>query len=198
MDRPTYIPEKAWNIMSNANKQEFFKNQKVQHVINLDCDTEEFLEKKENYINFYKNKLFELENGYWQIQNNWKRKQLQLIDVNNNNIPNKIYKLYYEYPTDNLNNIDYYELFIDGREYNKFGSNILLNEWDTPREYIILIYIKNNKYPICYKYYFSDYIKNITKKNIGLNNDSNIELILLKTKNDIIDLNAQIFILQNM
>ena len=38
MERPTYIPLRAWNIMSDTDKKEFFKNQKVQHIITIDSD----------------------------------------------------------------------------------------------------------------------------------------------------------------
>ena len=40
MERPTYMPLKAWNIMSDADKKEFFKNQKVQPVITIDSDSD--------------------------------------------------------------------------------------------------------------------------------------------------------------
>ena len=43
-----------------------------------------------------KNKLFTIQHGYWVVRNNWRRQQLQLVDVNSKNIPNKVYKLYYD------------------------------------------------------------------------------------------------------
>lgn len=224
MERPTYIPQEAWDIMTDYNKQEFFKNQKVKPIIAIDSDSDEInienvpnveiklenvnLEnfkqqsilnnkKKQNkrYIDFYKNKIFELKHGYWQIKNSWRREQLQLVNKDDTNIPNKVYNLYYEYPT-NINNITYYKLFIDGREINKFNNNILLNEWDEPREYIILIFIKNNKYPICYEYNFSDYSKYNFKKNIGYTTDfsKNLE----KQEEAIKHFEAQIFILEHL
>ena len=157
MERPTYIPQVAWNIMTDANKREFFKKQKIQHpIINLegDYDTDINIIKKETfvkreklnhkeetkktYVNFYKNKLFEIQHGYWVIKNNWRREQLQLVNTNNVNIPNKIYKLHYDFSI-LIDNIVCYKLFLDGREINKFDNNILVNEWNIPREYIILI-----------------------------------------------------------
>ena len=210
MHRPTYIPVEAWNLMSNNDKNTFFKNQKVNYVINIDSDSDEPVEKtdikneilnnveelKKTYIDYYKNKLSELKYGYWKIRNNWKREQLQLINKDNINIPNKIYKLHYEYPIDNINNINYYKLFVDGREINKFDYNILLNEWDIPKEYIILIYLNNSKYPICYEYCFSEYAISIIKQKNGYNIDLNTNY--LKIKDNIMYFNYQIFILQNL
>tara|TARA_Y100000741_G_scaffold298172_1_gene239173 strand:- start:4162 stop:4845 length:684 start_codon:yes stop_codon:yes gene_type:complete len=227
MERPSYIPQEAWDIMTDYNKQEFFKNQKVKPIIAIDSDSDEInienvpnveiklenvnLEnfkqqsisnkKKQNkrYIDFYKNKIFELKHGYWQIRNNWRREQLQLVNEDNTKIPNKVYNLYYEYPI-NINNITYYKLFVDGREINKFNNNILLNEWNEPREYIILIFIKNNKYPICYEYKFSDYSQYNFIKNIGYITDlnKNLNKNLKKQEEAIKHFEAQIFILEHL
>ena len=228
MERPTYIPLEAWNIMTDYNKQEFFKNQKIKPIIAIDSDSDEFIienvpnveikleninlekfkqksilnnktKKIKIYTDFYKNKIFELKHGYWQIKNSWRREQLQLINEDDTNIPNKVYNLYYDYPT-NINNITYYKLFIDGREINKFNNNILLNEWDEPREYIILIFTKNNKYPICYEYNFSDYSKYNFKKNIGYTTDlnKNLNKNLQNIKDDMKHFEAQIFILEHL
>ena len=252
MHKPSYIPQNAWNIMSNKNKTEFFKNQKIYEIINIDSDNDEYIikenkpeiklenkpeiklenkpeiklenkpeikleikpeikleikpeikpeilnnkeESKKTYINYYKNKLFELQNGCWIIRNSWRRKQLQVVNIDNLNIPNKVYKLYYDIPI-NLENIVNYTLFLDGREIDKLHSNILLNEWNTPREYIILIYLKNNKYPICYEYCFSNYSETIFKQNNGYNIELNKKFI--QHKEDIKNLESQIFILQNL
>lgn len=218
MERPTYIPLRAWNIMSDNDKKELFKNQKVQTIITINSDTDDLTseniikvetkqenitntslnntkEQKKTYINFYKNKLFELKHGSWKIRNNWRREQLQLINKDNVNIPNKVYNLYYEYPL-NINNITSYKLFLDGREINNFNHNILLNEWNEPREYIMLIYLKNNKYPICYEYHFSDYSKLLVKEQNGYNiyDNQNLQNI----KDDMKYFEAQIFILENL
>mgnify|MGYP000940861955 FL=1 len=205
MERPSYIPQKAWDIMTDYNKQEFFKHQKVKPIITIDSDSDEISiknnKKKQNniYIDFYKNKIFELKHGYWQIRNSWRREQLQLVNEDNTNIPNKVYNLYYEYPI-NINNITYYKLFVDGREINKFNNNILLDEWNEPREYIILIFIKNNKYPICYEYKFSDYSQYNFKKNIGYITDlnKNLNKNLEEQKEAIKHFEAQIFILEHL
>lgn len=218
MERPTYIPLRAWNIMSDNDKKEFFKNQKVQPIITIDSDSDDSTsenitkveikqenitntnlnntkEQKKTYINFYKNKLFELKHGCWKIRNNWRREQLQLINKDNVNIPNKVYNLYYDYPL-NINNITSYKLFLDGREINNFNHNILLNEWNEPREYIMLIYLKNNKYPICYEYHFSDYSKLLVKEQNGYNIDENQNL--QNIKDDMKHFEAQIFILEHL
>ena len=203
--------------MSDNDKKEFFKNQKAQTIITIDSDTDDSTSenitkveiKQENitntslnntkeqkiYINFYKNKLFELKHGYWKIRNNWRREQLQLINKDNVNIPNKVYNLYYEYPL-NINNLTSYKLLLDGREINNFNHNILLNEWNEPREYIMLIYLKNNKYPICYEYHFSDYSKLLIKQQNGYNIDENQNL--QNIKDDIKHFEAQIFILEHL
>ena len=220
MERPTYMPLKAWNIMSDADKKEFFKNQKVQPVITIDSDSDSDdstsqniikvdikkenitqpslnnrIEQKKIYINFYKNKLFELKHGYWKIRNSWRREQLQLINKDNVNILNKVYNLHYEYPV-NIDNITNFKLFLDGREINKFDNNIVLNEWDNPREYVMLIYLENNKYPICYEYHFSDYAKLLIKQQKGwnINENQNLE----KITDDMRHFNSQIFILENL
>lgn len=228
MERPSYIPQNAWDIMTDYNKQEFFKHQKVKPIITIDSDSDEIsiknspnveikleninLEKFKQksilnnktkkikiYTDFYKNKIFELNHGYWQIRNSWRREQLQLVNEDNTNIPNKVCNLYYEYPI-NINNITYYKLFVDGREINKFNNNILLDEWNEPREYIILIFIKNNKYPICYEYNFSDYSKYNFKKNIGYTTDlnKNLNKNLEEQKEAIKHFEAQIFILEHL
>ena len=154
---------------------------------------------KKIYINYYKNRLFELCNGCWVIKNDWTNTQIQIYDSENINIesvPIKVYKLYYDLPI-NIENIINYKLFLDGREIDKFDNNILLNEYDIPREYIILIYLKNNIYPICYEYCFSFYSQTIFKKNVGYNiNLINKELV--KQKEQIVHFEAQIFILQNL
>ncbi len=208
MDKPTYIPSEAWNIMTDTEKKEFFKNQKEQTIITIDSDSDDCIsenikktdlnntkEQKKTYINFYKNKLFELKYGYWIIRNSWRRKQLHLINKDNVNIPRKVYNLYYEYPI-NVNTITSYKLFVDGREINKFDNNVILNEWDEPREYVMLIYLKNNKYPICYEYHFSDYTKLHIKQKKEYNIDENVNL--QKIIDNITYCNSQIFILENL
>lgn len=154
---------------------------------------------KKKYINYYKDQLFELCHGCWVIKNDWTNAQIQIYDSGNINIesvPIKVYKLYYELPI-NIENIINYKLFLDGREIDKFDNNILLNEYDIPREYIILIYLKDNKYPICYEYCFSFYSQTIFKQNVGYN----INLInkkLMNEKEQMVHFEAQIFILQNL
>ena len=60
----------------------------------------------------------------------------------------------------------------------------------------MLIYLKNNKYPICYEYHFSDYSKLLVKEQNGYNiyDNQNLQNI----KDDMKYFEAQIFILENL
>lgn len=116
----------------------------------------------EDLIEYYKNELFELTNGCWILKTNkwknpydnrWNRK-LIIDKIDNIDISHKIYKTYMELPID-FTNISHYELYLDNREINSFHGKVLLNVWNIPREYTILIYFNNYKYPICYQYKFS-------------------------------------------
>ena len=60
----------------------------------------------------------------------------------------------------------------------------------------MLIYLENNKYPICYEYHFSDYAKLLIKQQKGwnINENKNLE----KITDDMRHFNSQIFILENL
>ena len=104
------------------------------------------------------------------------------------NIKYKIYTNYDVFRLEN-ENIERYELYIDGRETNNFDGKILYDEWDNIREYIVLIYLKNNKYPICYEYKFSKLQYNNEKYN-----NEEYEKIIEEKK----ELEFKLFILNNI
>ena len=147
------------------------------------------LEEIKKFKEYYNNKLNELTKGCWILKDTWHRRQIQLINTTNmKNIKYKIYVNYNILPLEKQNIVKY-ELYIDGRETNNFDGKILYDEWDNIREYIVLIYLKNNKYPICYEYKFSILQYNNEKYN---NNEYN------KIMEEKTELEFKLFMLNNM
>lgn len=182
INRPEYIPLKAWELMSQKNKEDFYKNSKKKEIIDLTKEENQDIEKKniknemeifklnsleeiKTFKEYYNNKLNELTKGCWILKDKWNRKQIQIVNTTYmKNIKYKIYTNYNILPLEN-ENIERYELYIDSRETNNFDGKILYDEWDNIREYIVLIYLKDNKYPICYEYNFSKLQYNNEKYN---------------------------------
>tara|TARA_Y100000741_G_scaffold364611_1_gene356248 strand:+ start:1045 stop:1566 length:522 start_codon:yes stop_codon:yes gene_type:complete len=141
---------------------------------------------KNTLIQYYKNRIFEINFGFWQLNTGiW-----NTINIYNNNSITYPFKIYHNYTFLPLifNNIDYYILYINGEQTN-FPLNI--HNFNKTPNYDILIYFTNSKYPIHYTFKFGDMIKYthfIKKNNYKFIQNMNDNIMLF---------NSLLFLLQN-
>ena len=111
----------------------------------------------------------------------------------NKEYPFKIHKKYDDLPI-HFPNISHFILYINGIECNSFTGKIINNKrYNRPCSYDILIYFKEQKYPIHYTYKFGDYVLiNYKKKD----KDYKQSIILLNDK--IMEINSKIYLLDNV
>ena len=142
---------------------------------------------KDILIKFYNNLLFEINYGSWILNNNGFQNGHKLISkINNKNLPNKVYSHFY-YPPIYFNDIENIKYFINSKETSRFTNNLeFYTKTNIPKNYSILIKLKNIDYYICYDYYFSktkypDHRFSINIENIEKNKkDIEFKIYILK------------------
>ena len=150
------------------------------------------IKKKIDFIRYYKNELFELENGCWVLNKNGRSSGHHTIfKLDNVYLPEKIYNKFNQVPIYSpiIENIKY---LIDNCEVESFNSRILYKKDNkTPRQYSVLLKFEgkgfNNRFYVCYDYEFS--------KLKYPNPHKNDPYYTQKTKNDI---EYKLFVLENL
>ena len=146
---------------------------------------------KKDLVEYYTNKLFEIQYGYYELHTGiWNGVSML---HSNKEYPFKIHKKYDDLPI-HFPNISHFILYINGIECNSFTGKIINNKrYNRPCSYDILIYFKEQKYPIHYTYKFGDYVLiNYKKKD----KDYKQSIILLNDK--IMEINSKIYLLDNV
>jgi hypothetical protein len=197
--RPHYIPVCAWNLMSESDKSEFYKNIKTTSVdeqlkINSKIITQNSINFEENnikkkFITHYNNELFELTKGYWELclENTILSNQLRIIKL-----PKKIYHTYETIPT--FNDMLKYKLYVDEQEINTFTGKLLINKFNKPCVYTIQVFFKDYTH-VNYKYKFGEhYLYHYFR--LSLNTEDTQKYELLNKKKT--ELESQLFLLNHI
>ena len=116
--------------------------------------------KKEDFITFYKNELFELEYGCWVLNKTGRScGHHTVFKLDNVFLPDKIYNKFNQIPIYSpiIYDIKY---MIDNCNVDSFDNKILYKKDNkTPRKYSVLLKFDgpgfNNRFHICYDYEFS-------------------------------------------
>ena len=124
------------------------------------CDNLVTNNKKEDYINYYKNELFELEYGCWTLNKTGRSCGYHTVfKLHNVHLPNKIYNKFNQIPiyTPIIEDIKY---MIDNCVVDSFDNKLLYKKDNkTPRKYSVLLKFEgngfNNRFYVCYDYEFS-------------------------------------------
>lgn len=149
--------------------------------------------KKEYFKNYYKNLLFELENGCWILNKTGRSCGYHTVfKLDNVCLPNKIYNKFNQIPiyTPIIEDIKY---MIDNCIVNSFDNKVLYKKDNkTPKKYSVLLKFDgqgfNNRFYVCYDYEFG-------KLNFPfLKSESDLDCIE-KTKKDI---EFKLFLLENI
>jgi len=152
-----------------------------------------FSSKREEFIEYYKNKLFELDEGCWVLNKTGRSSGYYTTSkLDNVFLPDKIYNKFNQIPIYSpiIEDIKY---MIDNCEVKSFNNNILFKiNNKIPKKYSILLKFEgldlNNRFYICYDYEFSK-LKYPSEKTLNdLNN-------LIERKKDI---EYKLYILENL
>lgn len=116
--------------------------------------------KKEDFITFYKNELFELEYGCWVLNKTGRScGHHTVFKLDNVFLPDKIYNKFNQIPIYSpiIYDIKY---MIDNCNVDSFDNKILYKKDNkTPRKYSVLLKFDgpgfNNRFHVCYDYEFS-------------------------------------------
>tara|TARA_B100001173_G_scaffold213323_1_gene184152 strand:- start:6824 stop:7345 length:522 start_codon:yes stop_codon:yes gene_type:complete len=146
---------------------------------------------KKDLLKYYTNKLFEIQYGYYELHTGvWNGISMLYC---NKAYPFKIHKKYDDLPI-HFPNISHYILYINGQECNNFDGRIINNKrYNRPSSYDILIYFKEQEYPIHYTYKFGDYILINYKKK-----DKNYKQSISLLNDKIMEINSKIYLLDNI
>lgn len=145
---------------------------------------------KKDLISYYTNKLFEIKNGYWEL-NTGKWNGISMLH-SNESYPFKVHKTYEFLPID-FKNISHFILYINGQECDSFTGKIINNKrYNRPASYDILIYFKELKYPIHYSYRFGEYILINYKKK-----DSDYKKYISLLNDKIMQVNSILYLLDS-